>query len=505
MRTRPLLTAVAGLGLAAGLLPALSPAGAAGERRVPTPPEAASRALVAAQRVLGGDARPTRDATMALRDLVLQRGALTGAERATADRLLARPAATRRACTPRICVHWRPRDVARADRNDNGVPDYVDSVRRTVDRVHTTYRRAGYRPPKRDGRRGGDERTDIYLADVGSRGLYGYCTSDQERFGRGFDIWAYCVLDNDYSSRQFPTNTPRQNMQVTAAHEYFHAVQFGYDATEDAWLMESTATWVEDEVFDRVDDNVQYLPEGPMSRPRVPMDKVTGLHFYGVWIFFRHLTERYAAERGALPRLVLDVWRRADASPGAPDRYSLQAIEEALAARGTTLREQFARFSDANLRPADTYEEGAANNYPATPPWTSRALSPDSPSANAQLRLDHLTSATARVRPDGIAADWELEVVLDLPPRRRGSAAVVTVNGTDGSADTTLVPLARDGDGSVTVPFSSSTVGSVDVTLVNASRRMRDCGGRTAYSCDGRSRDDDLRHALKVTAAGPAG
>ena len=56
------------------------------------------------------------------------------------------------------------------------------------------------------------------------------------------------VLDNDYKSRQFPTNTPVENMQVTAAHEYFHAVQFAYDITDDLWFLESTATWAEDEL-----------------------------------------------------------------------------------------------------------------------------------------------------------------------------------------------------------------------------------------------------------------
>ena len=51
-------------------------------------------------------------------------------------------------------------------------------------------------------------------------------------------------------------------LQVTAAHEYFHLVQFGYDINEDGWIMESTATWAEDEVFDSINDNAQYLREG---------------------------------------------------------------------------------------------------------------------------------------------------------------------------------------------------------------------------------------------------
>ena len=72
------------------------------------------------------------------------------------------------------------------------------------------------------------------------------------------------MLDNDYSRREFPTNTPLENMHVTAAHEYFHAVQFAYDFFEDGWFMEATATWAEDELFDTVNDNVNYLPIGQL-------------------------------------------------------------------------------------------------------------------------------------------------------------------------------------------------------------------------------------------------
>ena len=91
-----------------------------------------------------------------------------------------------------------------------------------------------------------------------------------------------------------PTHTPLENLQVTAAHELFHAVQFAYDYYEDGWFMEATATWAEDELFDDVNDNVQYLRRSPITLPGRPMDKFEddGVFHYGVWIFFRYLTER---------------------------------------------------------------------------------------------------------------------------------------------------------------------------------------------------------------------
>ena len=74
---------------------------------------------------------------------------------------------------------------------------------------------------------------------------------------------------------------------MTAAHEFFHAVQFHYDIGEDIWFMEGTATWIEDEAYDDVNDSLRYLPSGPMGQPLVPLDRNTGFRIYGTWIFWR--------------------------------------------------------------------------------------------------------------------------------------------------------------------------------------------------------------------------
>ena len=138
--------------------------------------------------------------------------------------------------------------------------------------------------------------------------FYGYCTTDdpniidEETTYEYWDASAYCVLDNDYSSTQFPNpTTPLENLQVTAAHEYFHAVQFAYDIGEDAWLMEATATWVEDEVFD--DDQRQ--PPVPRQQPAVGPARLARLDQRHARVrrldLLQHLTERFPTKVGALP------------------------------------------------------------------------------------------------------------------------------------------------------------------------------------------------------------
>ncbi len=233
--------------------------------------------------------------------------------------------------------------------------------------VADTYAGSGYRRPKPDGTKGGDSRVDIYIEQL-EPGLYGYCTTDQKKLTKPghYDVWAYCVLDADYAG--FP-RTPIENFQVTAAHEYYHATQFAYDIADDGWFLEATATWAEDELYTTINDNYQYLKDSPITHPGKPMDKFGGVFHYGVWNFFRYLTEHYPAKTGALPGILLQMWKNADSSKGPrKDMYSTQAINKALKKAGhTSMAEQFANYSAATRVPALTFGEGAALGYPVKP------------------------------------------------------------------------------------------------------------------------------------------
>ncbi|CAI9416286.1 MXAN_6640 family putative metalloprotease [Nocardioides sp. T2.26MG-1] len=464
-----------------------------------------ARAVLAeAQAVLSGEHRG--DATMALRDLWLHRGDLAGADRAAANRLLARPDLPQSACTADNCYHWTTSGadaVPATDADSDGTPDYVEAVIATVDGVHDRYVAAGYRAPKADGVAGGDAKTDIYLEDVFDEGLYGYCTSDMPNppATGPFDAWAYCVLDNDYAG--FPTNTPLENLQVTAAHEYFHAVQFGYDALEDSWLMEATATWAEDELYDDVDDNLQYLPESPLKRPAQPLDTFNedGAQ-YGTWVFFRFLTEQLDAAEGGLPTLVRDIWRRADGAAGGRDEYSIQAVANTLGDYGYDLTTLYALFATANRAPARWYAEGAANHYPTAPPAGSFKLtSAKKDSGWKAATLKHLSSVTARFVPGtGLSAtSWKLRLTLDLPDRATRPAAVVTVYRKAGAPLVSVVPLSSSGGATRKVGFGSKSVRYVEVTLANVGTRYT-CWNGGAYSCNGSSRDDGRKVLVRATA-----
>ncbi len=483
MRIRSAVATVATLALTVGMGatsvayaddPDVPPTAPSDETTVETSVEIAEEALDDAELLFDADPATMpagdRDATLVLRDLALHRDRLVGADRATANRLLARPGAPRSRCARHVCVHWTNRGTHRVAQKDrrprNGTPDYVDKVLRTMEKVHRTYVRAGYRAPKRDTGQGGNRKRDVYLANIGVQGLYGYCTSDRG----GKRVAAYCVLDNNFSKREFPTNTPLENMRVTAAHEYYHAVQFAYDYREDRWFMEATATWAEDELFDGVNDNVNYLPSGQLGTPQLPLDSAfSNGNYYGNWIFFRYLTERMTTSKAGMPVLVRDMWRGAGATLN-----SLQAVRRELADRGRSFADTYGLFTAANRRPGTTYVEGQALRYPVATPRDSFTLTSGRPSGESTGTIDHLTSATVRFdRGASIGATDDLALDINMPPTAKGSRVVVTRYNTDGTTRVERVTLdPRTGNAiDYLVPFGSG-VRRVEATLVNASSSL---------------------------------
>ena len=216
-----------------------------------------ARSLFTSQRVerrYGDVATPDpREATLILRDLALVADDLAPTGREDAQRLLARPtdgaadpdgtgyrtSNTASFCSTHMCYHWA-RDTSDApsltDADGDTVPDWVETTATEFERVwRAEVNSYEYRAPKSDiasPNNGGDQRLDVYLADTGADNLYGYCATDDPDEPFLWDLSAYCVVDNDFAKAQFAA-PPLNSLRVTAAHEFFHAVQFAYDIGED--------------------------------------------------------------------------------------------------------------------------------------------------------------------------------------------------------------------------------------------------------------------------------
>ncbi|HYM64152.1 MAG TPA: MXAN_6640 family putative metalloprotease [Gaiellaceae bacterium] len=450
-------------------------------------------------------------ATMALRDLATSVGSLSRSDRRLAMRLLARPtdgasegaagyvgvprSKRRRVCTTRFCVHWVTRGPERpslVDSNRNGRPDYVDKTVKTMNKVWQTEIGAyGYKRPRSDSRSGSHHggnpngRIDIFIADIGNRGLYGYCQTDDPRINRATyrRASAYCVFDNDFKRSQFPTGANRlAALRVTAAHEFFHAIQFGYDLFEDRAFMEGSATWMEDEVFDKVDDNLQYLlRSSPVTAsntqndgPWWPIDFATPSVQYGTWIWYRFLSEYFNT-----PGVIRGAWRRAVGKAG----YSTSAVSAEIAARGQTFASLFHLFGIWNTTPSAFYSEGSL--YPAAGAMR-HALAPGVPFPG-DYAMYHMSNDYVEFVPQGPTTGLTITVNFPSPPYL--PAATALVYSTAGLAEAPIV-LDANGDGtSGLLSFDPASVSKVVLVLTNAGTRFSCWKGR-ALSCAGDPLDD---------------
>ena len=506
-----LLAAGLSLGLALTVMPAVvGSASADGTRaatsgagtRAATDREAATQALERAQAIFSDHAAPGRDstgeragrhqdATLALRDLFSSLGDLSPAQRKTARGILARPTdgskdglgdgytvPAVKKCRGNFCVHWVTSTV---DAPPSSA--WAGKMLRLMNKVwKKEVGKLGYRPPVSDRGRGGNKKFDVYLAQVGDGGLYGYCVPERRKPGFRWLASAYCVLDNDFA--EFPI-APMQSAEVTAAHEFFHAIQFGYDYGEDVWLLEATATWMEERLFDDVNDNRQYIPASQVARPFVPLDyfNATTGEQYGNWTFFEFLSKKFGNG------IVRQIWNKAAAFPGAPDQYSTKAISTVLKPK-KGFKRIYSQFVSANVLPAKFYPEGKSWNVPpvyGTPMTLSRT---SLRTGKIGATLLHMSSASFAVRSSTSLRNkkWFLKVKVDGPSAFRGPAAFVLVQKRRGF-EKRYVKLNGKGNGQVIVPFSRKKVKAVYVSLVNASTRFK-CFKQTRFSCQGLPVDD---------------
>jgi len=502
-----LVATLLSVGVAATL--PLAPAGADGSRPDQNPDPAPVSTVVGDARAALAGSSGRDAATMALTGLRLAYPRLSATDRAAADSLLARPtdgpadpeqfgytvAEAAPACGAHICVHYVPTSPdapAPIDADLDGLPDWVETTLTELESVLAFESgMLGYRPPPTDGIRGGNALFDVYLSQIGDDGLYGFCAPEAKAPGERFVYSGYCVLDNDFA--EFPLG-PTASLSVTAAHEFFHAIQFGYDATEDRWLLEATATWIEERYGDAIDDNRQYLPHGQLGRPRTPLDEfdpASGGH-YGNWLFFELISQKYGAD--AIRR----IWNAADAAGKSPDRYSTEAVRKVLQSGGRSFADFYARFATANQEPSAFYSEGDA--YRSAPVASETRLSPKHREVRETRRLNHLTSAAHRFVPaDGVGNSGRLRLQVDAPPTSAGSAATALVRLRNGGLAVRNIKLRANGDRAIALDFARARVASVTLVLVNASTRFQPCWRGTSYSCQGIPRDDKDDYTFTAT------
>lgn len=189
---------------------------------------------------------------------------------------------------------------------------WVQTVAQTFDDVAAAYAARGWRlAPTTAG-----APYDVYLRELASQKMYGQTTApnDFAAPSPGFlnAFRSYIEIDNNFTDSIYTgafggPYSANQSLQITVAHEYHHAIQYGYNYYFDIWYAEATSTWHEDELYDGVNQLYNYLKASMFNTNLsldIPTNTTTG-GGYGRWLFNRHLAEAHTGQP-----IVRNIWEQ---------------------------------------------------------------------------------------------------------------------------------------------------------------------------------------------------
>lgn len=147
----------------------------------------------------------------------------------------------------------------------------------------------GWIAPPPDYGQGGDDRYDFYIKALSS-GIMGITYAENSYptpYPNG--VTSYISLSKVYSGN---------DLKVTIAHEFCHALQFRYSSVEGTWWMENCATWMEDNCYDNVNYYAAYLSSSPnpLDSPHLSITTGTNLYWYAGAIWAMFLGEYYGID-----------------------------------------------------------------------------------------------------------------------------------------------------------------------------------------------------------------
>ena len=232
--------------------------------------------------------------------------------------------------------------------------EFAQLVGTTMEEVLQIQTGLGWPLPPPDGAMGGDARFDVYLVDV-------ITDDDETELGHaapelpGRDnpntavveelaAPSHLVLDNDFGQGEIdPGDDGVALMHATAAHEFHHAIQFGYDSDEPMeWYAEATATWMETVTYPAFQDATGYV-EALFEYPELCLgvqgdaDPTDGTQKYGEWLFLQSLVDAHD------PQLVIHLWEQI----GVADDWV--PLDTVLTSYGDTRVDAVRRFRLQNL------------------------------------------------------------------------------------------------------------------------------------------------------------
>lgn len=380
-----------------------------------------------------------------------------------------------------------------ADADFDSVPDWVETVAATFENVYTAYQtRNYYAAPTMGG-----IPYAVYLSDLAPEGYYGMTTAPvtgavpSQMFPNAYT--SYIEIDNDYLEAIFQNSISGtysisqkalMSLQLTAAHEYHHAIQFGYNVFFDDWFAEATATWYEDELYDDINQAYNYIANW-FRNPSLSLDSFSSQTAttygtgYGRWIFNRFLTEQFG------DTIIHDAWTALAplyASNGSLDIKMAPILDQMFqSTSGQTLGNQLFMFA-RRIYTRDWISHTADIPYiPVYSPTATYGTYPvnTNSSPTPSVTLPHYSFAFYRFIPSTTATNLGITLTSSS-----GISAMLFTKDSLGNLSETQF---SDGGGYVAVSSTSDQSEAV-LLLVNTT----DVDGKTAsFSTDGSTGTDN--------------
>src|SRR5690606_27813123 len=103
--------------------------------------------------------------------------------------------------------------------------------------------------------------------------------------------YAYLVVDNDMRG----AGDPGHLLRATAAHEFHHAIQFGYDINDALnWYYEATSSWLETVTFPNQQDATPYVGDLYSTLSYcIGTNSANDLRIYGEWLLIDNIARDY--------------------------------------------------------------------------------------------------------------------------------------------------------------------------------------------------------------------
>lgn len=300
-----------------------------------------------------------------------------------------------------------------------------------------------------------DGRVDIDLLDLGDSGIYGLCAPDGEANNNvTAQDSAFCALDNNFSSAKFGT-TPAKALDVTAAHEFFHAIQYSYSTAQPSWFAEGSAVWMEDEVYNSINDYLQYVANSPIRQPRTPLTTSGNYHNYGDFTVFKFL-QSWMGDNDSTKK----IWT---AVKGDKHANAINALNKTITGDGRGVAGAWANFGKWNTLPPGSYPE--RSSYRPAGFWKRTSLSSSARSRSFSTGVKALANAPVQLTLNHNLGNYtHVTFKVTGPSSAAGGRTLIQVRRSNGTMSTYWI----FGSGTRTLTMRPSAINTVVTTMTNA-------------------------------------